>query len=421
MLGNRRVVPWSLDSSGPASHANNSSDEVNEGGLAGKDMIERLIDAFHSCVMIVDSSQRVVKYSPPTALMGLIRGQDLVHDELRALVRAARRDQTDHEAQLVLTRDRFADATISVSARTSPLGEGYVALFVEDRTRAQRVEDVRRDFVANVSHELKTPVGGISLLAEAVLDASDDPETVARFARRILVESNRLTHLVQDIVDLSRLQADEEVTEPVPVRICDVVQEAIDGIATLAESQGVRIATRIDPTARVLGDHRMLTVAVANLLSNAVNYSAERTRVAVTARVRKAVVEIAVADQGTGIAEDMLDRIFERFFRIDKARSRATGGTGLGLAIVKHVCTNHGGEVDVWSKLGEGSTFTIRLPAVPPEGSELDAVAAAAAIIDASNDPPSEGRSLPARDFSTGAPAAPTNTGASPENTDNGR
>lgn len=331
------------------------------------EVFDNLVKAFRSCLMIVAPNDLVVKYSPPTSVMGLLRGQDLAHDVMRAIVRVARRENLAQEQMLVLTRDRFVDATLSVAVRAAPLGDGYVALFVEDRTRAQRVEDVRRDFVANVSHELKTPVGGISLLAEAVLDASDDPETVVRFASRILLESRRLARLVQDVVDLSRLQADEAITDPRPVDVGQVVAEAIDSVHTVSESRGVEIAAHVEPGTNVLGDQRMLGIAVGNLLSNAINYSAEHTRVAVTAGAQRGVVEVAVADQGTGIAPDALERIFERFYRVDKARSRATGGTGLGLAIVKHICTNHGGEVTVWSKVGEGSTFTIRLPAAPDE------------------------------------------------------
>lgn len=331
------------------------------------EIFDNLVHAFRSCLLIVAPNDEVVKYSPLTSLMGLLRGRDLAHDEMRAIVRAARRENASQEQELTLTRDRFEDATVAVSVQAVPLNDGYVAVFVDDRTRAQRIEDVRRDFVANVSHELKTPVGGISLLAEAVLDASDDPETVARFARRILLESHRLTRLVQDIVDLSRIQADEAITDPRPVDVGEVVAEAVDSVRTLSESRDVTIAVDVQPDISVLGDHRTLGIAVGNLVSNAINYSPEHTKVAVTGRVHKGVVEIAVADQGTGIAPDALERVFERFYRVDKARSRATGGTGLGLAIVKHVCTNHGGEVKVWSKLGEGSTFTIRLPAAPPE------------------------------------------------------
>ena len=347
------------------------SDATEEQSDWSADMLDNLISSFRSCVMIVDPDDLVVRSSPPVALMGLLRQDDLVHEQLRRIVRRTRRDGVTHEAEFTLTRDRFDDATVSVAVQAASLDRGYVALFVEDQTRAQRVEDVRRDFVANVSHELKTPVGGISLLAEAVLDASDDPEIVGRFARRILIESNRLTRLVQDIVDLSRLQANERLTDPEPVSMADIVREAVGSVQTLSESRDTVIASDLDENAVVLGDHRMLVMAVGNLLSNAINYSPEHTRVSVTARRRQGVVEVSVVDQGQGMAPEDLERVFERFYRIDRARSRATGGTGLGLAIVKHVCSNHGGEVRVWSVLGEGSTFTMRLPARDPAHPEI--------------------------------------------------
>ncbi len=328
--------------------------------------LDGLIRACRSCVMIAGPDGNVVRASPPAAVMGLLRDDGLVHEQLRPIVRQTRRNGITHEIELSLTRERFEHARIAASVRAAPLGRGYVVLFVDDRTRAQRVEDVRRDFVANVSHELKTPVGGISLLAEAVLDASDDPQTVSRFAGRILLESNRLASLVQDIVDLSRIQASESITDPARVSLPAVVREAIDSVATLSESRGITIVTELDERAFVLGDEQMLVIAVGNLLSNAINYSADHTRVAVTVRRRDGVAEVAVADQGQGMAPEDLERIFERFYRVDRARSRATGGTGLGLAIVKHVCSNHGGEVKVWSVLGEGSTFTMRLPVPPP-------------------------------------------------------
>ena len=235
-------------------------------------------------------------------------------------------------------------------------------------TIAQRTGGSRRPvatFLVNVSHELKTPVGGLALLAEAVLEANDDPEAVARFARRMQVESTRLTHLVQDIVDLSRLQIADTLHEPQRVDVGVVATEAVEQSTLLAESRGVEIVTSLALGVEVFGDAELLTTAIRNLVANAVNYSAPGTRVAVSVRSQERLVEIAVADQGRGIPESEQTRIFERFYRVDTARSRETGGTGLGLAIVKHICANHGGEVTVWSEPGHGSTFTMRLPAAP--------------------------------------------------------
>jgi two-component system sensor histidine kinase SenX3 len=179
------------------------------------------------------------------------------------------------------------------------------------------------------------------------------------------VESTRLTHLVQDILDLSRLQIADTLHEPDLVDVAAVANEAVEQSILLANSRGVDIVTSLDQGAQVFGDAELLTTAIRNLVANAVNYSASGTRVAVSLRSQDGLVEIAVADQGQGIPESEQTRIFERFYRVDAARSRETGGTGLGLAIVKHICANHGGEVTVWSEQGHGSTFTMRLPAAP--------------------------------------------------------
>jgi two-component system sensor histidine kinase SenX3 len=246
-----------------------------------------------------------------------------------------------------------------------------VLALVEDRTRERRVESIRRDFVANVSHELKTPVGGLALLAEAVEGAADDPEAVERFAQRMRVEATRLTRLVQEIVDLSRLQVADTLHEPVIVDVAEVAAEAVERSRLVADAKGIEIATALDEGVHVFGDRELLITAVSNLVGNAIAYSGNDTKVAVAVHdADHGIVEVAVTDQGQGIPEDEQQRIFERFYRVDPARSRATGGTGLGLAIVKHVCANHGGEVTVWSEEGRGSTFTMRLPAAPESAAD---------------------------------------------------
>jgi two-component system, OmpR family, sensor histidine kinase SenX3 len=223
----------------------------------------------------------------------------------------------------------------------------------------------RRDFVANVSHELKTPVGAMALLAEAVLDAADDPHEVRRFGTKILNEANRLGMLVTELIALSRLQGAERLPELGTVEVDVVVAEALDRCRLAAESAGIRIA--VDPPGGLLlkGDATLLVTALSNLLDNAVSYSSPGSPVSVSRRLVDGLVEIAVTDRGLGIAPEFQERVFERFFRIDQARSRSTGGTGLGLAIVKHVAANHGGDVQLWSKPGTGSTFTLRIPAYP--------------------------------------------------------
>jgi len=324
-----------------------------------------VLAVLRSSGIVLDSVDTVVKASPSAVAHGLVRDRDLVHAELRHLARQVRRDGVIREVELDLPRGPLGRGRITVAARVAPLGSCFILLLVEDRTKARRVEEVRRDFVANVSHELKTPVGGIALLAEAVLDANDDPEAVARFAGRMKVESTRLTRLVQEIVDLSRLQVADTLHEPELVDVNAAAAEAVDRSRLVVESRGIELAVAFADKAKVYGDVELLTTAVSNLVANAVNYSADGARVAVAVRSEDHIVEVAVADQGEGIPQEEQTRIFERFYRVDAARSRATGGTGLGLAIVKHICANHGGEVTVWSEQGHGSTFTMRLPAAP--------------------------------------------------------
>jgi two-component system sensor histidine kinase SenX3 len=245
-------------------------------------------------------------------------------------------------------------------------------LVLEDLTEALRVEAVRRDFVANVSHELKTPVGAMQLLAEALHEASDDPEAVRHFAQRMTKEATRLGLLVQELIDLSRLQGAEPLKDPKPAAMEQAVHEAVDRNRLPAEAKAIRVVVvresgeGPDEPLVVFGDEAQLATAVANLLENAIAYSPDHTRVIIGMRRRDDIVEVSVADEGIGIAEADQERVFERFYRADPARSRDTGGTGLGLAIVKHIATNHDGEVVLWSAGGKGSTFTLRLPAHQP-------------------------------------------------------
>jgi two-component system sensor histidine kinase SenX3 len=338
-----------------------------------------VLAVLRSSGIVVDSADQVVKASPAAVVYGLVRDSELAHAELRHLARQVRRDGVIREAELDLARGPLGRGRITVAARVAPLGSAHVLLLVDDRTNARRVEEVRRDFVANVSHELKTPVGGMALLAEAVLDANDDPEAVARFARRMKVESERLTKLVQEIVDLSRLQVADTLHEPVLVDVSRAASDAVDQSRLVAEARSIELAVSLTGDAKVFGEPELLTTAIRNLVGNAVNYSGDGTKVAVGVRCEDGLVEVDVSDQGQGIPKAEQGRIFERFYRVDAARSRATGGTGLGLANVKHICANHGGEVTVWSEEGRGSTFTMRLPAAPSSGPPSPLPAAAAA------------------------------------------
>ena len=323
-----------------------------------------VIDALPVAVAVVAADDTVVLANRSAVELGVVRGNRLLVAELRRLASDVRRSREAQEVEVEPARGRLVRLPDAVRVRVVPVGdaEGHVALLVEDVTEARRVEAVRRDFVANVSHELKTPVGAMSLLAEAMLDASEDPTAVRRFAGRLQHEAGRLARLVQELIDLSRLQGADPLPEQELVPVDKVVAEAVDRTRTAATARGIEIVRGGERGLTVCGSESQLVTAVGNLIENAVHYSPESTRVAVAVRSREGAVEVSVTDQGMGIADKDLERVFERFYRADPARSRATGGTGLGLAIVKHVATNHGGEVSVWSVEGSGSTFTLRLP-----------------------------------------------------------
>ncbi|MCG7422971.1 two-component sensor histidine kinase [Micrococcus porci] len=312
--------------------------------------------------IVVDAVDGVVRANPSAYAMGLVRGHTLVPDALRELTGAVRADGVVRERQVDLPRDPRHQSSLVVELRVAPLDDEYILVLAEDRTGAMRTEAMRHDFVVNVSHELKTPVGAISLLSEAIADAADDDDAVRRFARRLGVESTRLTALVQDIIEFSRLQAKDVVREGRSVDLNLVVAEAVDRVRLTAEARGISIRAGGHVDTVVHGDPDQLMTAVRNLVDNAVRYSPDGTTVGVGLTSKDGLAQITVTDQGIGISPEEQERVFERFYRVDAARSRQTGGTGLGLSIVKHVVINHGGEVTLWSQPGRGSTFTIRLP-----------------------------------------------------------
>lgn len=338
--------------------------------------VDTVLSVLRSSAVVLDEGDTVVKASSAAYALGLVRGGRLAVDQMLQMARETRRDGEIRQIELDLPRRSGRGEPLAVSARVAPLGSRLVLLLVEDLTEARRIEAVRRDFVANVSHELKTPVGALSLLSEAVMDAADDPEAVNRFAGRMQVEATRLTSLVQEIIDLSRVQNDDPLEDAEPVAVDDLVAEAIDRCRHPANAKQITMATAGAPDLYVWGHRGQLAAALGNLVENAVNYSPARTRVGIAGRRVTApggggtsqaggsggLIEISVTDQGMGISQADRERIFERFYRVDPARSRATGGTGLGLSIVKHVAASHGGEVTVWSAEGQGSTFTLRLP-----------------------------------------------------------
>jgi len=330
----------------------------------------RTLAVLRSAAVVLDADDEVVRASAPAYAMGLVRGGRVAPPAIRDLVAQVRRDGVIRDEELEVDRGPAGRGTLLVQVRVAQVSDRHLVVLAEDLTQARRLEAVRRDFVVNVSHELKTPVGALSLLAETVQDAADDPEAVRRFAGRMQSEAQRLSALVHEIIELSRLQVAGALGPLAIVDVDAVVAEAVDRARTTAAAKRVRLEVGGDHGVQLFGNHDLLVTAVRNLVDNAVAYSGEATRVGVGVRESGDLVEIAVVDEGIGIAATDQERVFERFYRVDAARSRETGGTGLGLSIVKHVAADHGGDVTVWSRPGRGSTFTMRLPRVPHQPDE---------------------------------------------------
>jgi len=327
-------------------------------------LLQRLVHSSHNAVVILNEFGDVVQHNPRAEELGVVRNRR-VDTHTKKAAELAKETGESVEIELRPQERSFGRGPEAVRGEIRPLGDGFLAVDAADESEAVRLEATRRDFVANVSHELKTPVGAMALLAEAVLDSADDPESVRRFTGKILHEATRLGTLVTELIALSRLQGAERLPELNAVEIDAVVRDALGRAKLSAENTGIDIATDADSCLLVEGDRTLLVTALANLLENAVAYSSPGSPVSISRRRVGEFVEIAVTDRGMGIPEEEQQRVFERFYRLDKARSRATGGTGLGLAIVKHVAANHGGEVKLWSRPGTGSTFTLRIPAHP--------------------------------------------------------
>jgi two-component system sensor histidine kinase SenX3 len=351
-----------------------------------------VVEALDHGVVVIDREERAILVNPAARAMGILDVDSLSFPQLTKIVRDALETSEHLTASVDLPIGRLGREPIALAVTAVPLpGQddrtAAVCLLLADVSEQRRLEAVRRDFVANVSHELKTPVGALTLLAEAIQDAADDPQAVARFAARIQHEGSRLAKLVGELMELSRVQGADPMPGATEVDVRSIVAEALERTRLAAEQASIVVSASCDADLRVRGSEAQLATALANLIDNAVAYSGSGTRVAVSARASRdeearPTVDIAVTDQGIGIAESERDRIFERFYRVDPARSRATGGTGLGLAIVKNIVTNHLGSVAVWSAVGAGSTFTIRLPRVhsdqPSSSPQLDDAAAEA-------------------------------------------
>jgi two-component system sensor histidine kinase SenX3 len=345
-----------------------SLEDARESGARAEHDHDRLALAFDAAtdgVVVVDARGEVVLRNAAAARFHGARHADALAEEaLGELLDRARGGESEvRDLQL------FGPPRQVLHVRAHPLVYDHeivgAAAFVRDVTDSRRVDSVRRDFVANVSHELKTPIGALALLAETIGSGADDVEMTQRLAERVVREADRLGNIVDDLLDLSLIEAQESPTrEPFPVPM--LIGDAVDQVRPAANVAGVPLQVVV-PVADVelVCDRRQVTSAVVNLLENAVKYSDAGAAVEVSARAERGRLCISVSDHGIGIPTRDLERIFERFYRVDRARSRQTGGTGLGLAIVRHVAQAHGGDVRVTSAEGDGSTFTLTLPLTP--------------------------------------------------------
>lgn len=328
------------------------------------DSAAELLEVLAPAGMVLNSSNIIVRVTGGALATGLVDGRTLIHKQLNALVSAARETEDIQVLDAELPT-KLKGGKLFISARAKSIGEGNVLLIVDDRTESFRLDEMRKDFMANISHELKTPIGAVGLLAEAMENSMDQPAVMAKLIKNIGKEAKRLSALVKDIIQLSRIQSAATITSTEVVNLVDVVKDAIDRNSWRSEKSEIEVEfTSTKDKVLVYGDGEMLTVAVKNLVENAIIYSNKGDAVGVAIETNDEIAKILVKDLGIGIAKEEQARVFERFYRVDQSRSRETGGTGLGLSIVKHAALSHQGDVQLFSKPGVGSTFTLRLPMV---------------------------------------------------------
>ncbi len=341
---------------------NKKPDEKVELNLIPTSLIATL-NSLNRESLILNTGGKILFSTEKISLLNLVNDGKINSEELLALVRVVRRTGNTQEGSIEVARGPIGQGKRELQITAALISEdGMVLVIIDDEGEKQRVDAIRRDFITNISHELKTPIQALSLNSDALLEVKDEPERVVAFANKIKMQTARLNDLVREIINLSKLQDSDPLEMADEVEISEVINEAINQCEAMAEARKIQVELGEINSCTVIGNREQLVMAVHNLVENAINYSAEGTNVSVSTKIDGNIVEILVKDQGIGILEENLDRIFERFYRVDPARSRATGGTGLGLSIVKHVSKNHGGEVKVWSSLGVGSTFAIRLP-----------------------------------------------------------
>ena len=357
-VARRKQAPATPPSSARSSTQLSGSISTAGGPATGSpdEIIVAALDALPSGVVIAGADGTVLfKNAAARAISGVRHVDVLVDEAVESMVRSAVNNESQHRRF-----DSAGSPSRSFDMRTKRLANGPIVATIEDVTEQSRIDTVRTDFVANLSHELKTPIGGIAALADTMI-GEKDPQVIERLTARIVDESYRLSRIVDDLLDLSRIEfGGAEDWEP--VAITDVVNEVVARMQHESKHTGVTIEAKTMAGVRVMGDRMQLVSALQNLVSNAVKYSGDGKNVLVEVQATPELVSILVVDQGIGIAAKDHQRIFERFYRVDRARSRTTGGSGLGLSIVRHVVSNHGGTVSVASEEGRGSTFTVVLP-----------------------------------------------------------
>ena len=325
------------------------------------DVASRLISVLATAGMVVDDSLAVLRATNSAIALGLVSGRVIRSSEIRALVRTTQETETTNSVEFELTLSEGGDVRY-LRARAVTIGAGIVLVLVEDNTEARDFESIRRDFIANVTHEIKTPIGAIALLSEAMEGALEDPTRMHKFADSLRRETGRLSTLITEIIQLSRVETSNILAKAKPANVGVVVQEALERTFVIADAKDIVVNAKYPDDVFVMGDGELLTVAVKNLVENAIQYSDRKQSVGIGVTTRNGHVDIIVTDQGVGIPADEQSRVFERFYRVDESRDRTTGGTGLGLSLVKHIALSHRGEVTLFSQPGVGSTFTMRLP-----------------------------------------------------------
>jgi len=338
---------------------------VQAAGITVHEVLQQIFASSLAGIAVVDRFGDVLLSNPRAEELGLLRNRRL-DATAWSTARTVLGNGEAAEVNLSTLDARPGRTLLAVHARVRMLSDAdrrFAVIDASDESEQIRLDAARRDFVANISHELKTPVGAMALLAEALLESVEDPTAVQHFGSRLLGEARRLGSMVTELIALSRLQGAEKLPDLAVVDVDQVVSEALGRCRLTAEAAGIEVTADAPSGLEVRGDRTLLVTALANLIENAIAYSLTDSAVSVSRACRHGQVELSVTDRGIGIAPEHQERVFERFFRVDAARSRATGGTGLGLAIVKHVAANHNGQVRLWSRQDTGSTFTVVLPA----------------------------------------------------------